>query len=39
MFFIGKQTAGIAALLYYIACTLFSPFNDLLYGGKQSLQE
>jgi len=33
MFFWGKQIAGITALLYYIPCTLFSPFSDLIYGG------
>jgi len=40
MLFWEKQiTVIITALLYYIPCTLFSRFSDLLYGGKQSLQE
>ena len=34
-----KQITVITALLYYIQCTLFSPFSDLLHGGTQSLQE
>ena len=39
IFFWRKQIAGIPALVYYIPCTFFSPFSDLLHGGKQSLQE
>jgi len=34
MFFLGKQIAGITALLYYIPCTLFSPFTDLMVVSK-----
>jgi len=39
MLFWEKQITVITALLCYIPCTLFSPFSDLLYGGKQSSQE